>query len=320
MKETIQQIIHNVESVILGKTERVKLVLCGWFSGGHVLLEDVPGTGKTMLARAIAQSVQGTFKRIQFTPDLLPSDVLGTTVYSQQNHQFLFQKGPVFTSILLADEINRATPRTQSALLEAMAESQVTIDGRAFPLDSSFFVLATQNPIEHHGTFPLPEAQLDRFMLKFSLGYPNRENEIQMVKAQNAQHPIHSLKSVATLEHIQAIRAAVPQIKVSDEVHQYVLNLIEKTRNHPDLRLGASPRATLALVRASQAMALIEGRSYVSPSNVYQLAHPVIAHRLALSSEARLKGLRVEEVLTQLISEVPVPTGSAIAGAPVGVT
>jgi MoxR-like ATPase len=320
MKEIIQQIVHNVEGVILGKTDRIKLVLCGWFAGGHVLLEDVPGTGKTMLARAIAQSVQGTFKRIQFTPDLLPSDVLGTTVYSQQSHQFLFQKGPVFTSILLADEINRATPRTQSALLEAMAENQVTIDGRAFQLDPSFFVLATQNPIEHHGTFPLPEAQLDRFMLKFSLGYPNRENEIQMVKAQNSQHPIHSLKSVATLEQIQAIRAAVPQVKVSEEIHQYVLNLVEKTRSHPDLRLGASPRATLALVRASQAMALIEGRSYVSPSNVYQLVHPILAHRLALSSEARLKGLRVEEVLTQLVSEVPVPTGGAVGGVPARAT
>lgn len=320
MKEIIQRIVHNVEGVILGKTDRIKLVLCGWFAGGHVLLEDVPGTGKTMLARAIAQSVQGTFKRIQFTPDLLPSDVLGTTVYSQQSNQFLFQKGPIFTSILLADEINRATPRTQSALLEAMAENQVTIDGRGFPLDPLFFVLATQNPIEHHGTFPLPEAQLDRFMLKFSLGYPNRENEIQMVKAQNAQHPIHALKSVATLEQVQAIRAAVPQIKVSDEVHHYVLNLIEKTRNHPDLKLGASPRATLALVRASQALALIEGRGYVSPSNVYQLTQPVLAHRLALSSEARLRGARVEDVLTQLISEVPVPTGGALSGTPLGVT
>ena len=308
--QTIQSLVQNIEKIILGKTDKVKLVLCAWFAGGHVLIEDVPGTGKTMLARAISRSVDSDTKRVQFTPDLLPSDILGTSIYNQQTSDFQFQPGPVFTTLLLADEINRATPRTQAALLEAMAEGQVSIEGKTHMLHPLFFVLATQNPIEHQGTFPLPEAQLDRFMFKLSFGYPARNQEIQIVKNQNSSHPIHALEPAVTIDQITRIRKLLPQVKVTDEVHGYAMDLVEKTRSCPDLKLGASPRAMLALIRAAQAMALIEGRPYVTPSSVYQLAKPVLGHRIFRSSEARMQGKTSDQILTRLVAEVQVPVGT----------
>src|SRR3954469_8437911 len=238
----ISNLFENIRRVIVGKDEQIKQLLCCWIAGGHILIEDMPGTGKTILARAIAKSGKVPFRRIQFTPDLLPSDIVGSAIYNQQKGSFEFMRGPVFSTLLLADEINRATPRTQSALLEAMAEGQVTAEGMTWPLPALFFVIATQNPIEQHGTFPLPEAQLDRFMMKISMGYPKIEEEIGMLKGQNEAHPIHSLPAVETEEHIKHVRDSIHRIQIADPVYQYTVKLVASTRKCKDLRLGASPR------------------------------------------------------------------------------
>lgn len=303
----IRNVISNVEKVIVGKERQIRDVLACWMAGGHVLIEDVPGTGKTILARAIAKSAHVKFQRVQFTPDLLPSDILGASVFRQDNHAFEFHQGPIFTSIFLGDEINRATPRTQSALLEAMSEGQVSIDGQTHVLDSLFFTIATQNPVDQLGTFPLPEAQLDRFMMKISMGYPGPQEEIQMLRNQHQAHPIHSLEAVESHERLKWVQDRVKDVAISDEVYQYIGALITKTREEPEVRVGASPRAALALTKASQAVALIEGLDYVSPGHVFNLIKPVLAHRLILTPDAKLAGRTAGDILDLVISKTPTP-------------
>ncbi len=301
-------IVRNVETVVVGKTEVLRQILCCWIAGGHALIEDVPGTGKTIMARAVAKSFNVDFKRVQFTPDLLPNDILGFSIFEQKSNQFRFMEGPIFTSILLGDEINRATPRTQSALLEAMAEGQVSIEGKTHKLDPLFFVVATQNPIEHQGTFPLPEAQLDRFLMKLSLGYLDRHQEILMAKGHNEKHPIESLEPIQDGKVILKIRDLLPQVKISDEVYDYAMKVVEGTRKHPDVKVGASPRAFLALLRASQAMAIIDDKAYVSPQQIHRLAPSVLHHRLSIKGEARLQGKTSLDLLNDVLKSVKVPT------------
>lgn len=305
--EVVDKIFNNVKKVIVGKDDCIKLVLCSWFAGGHILIEDFPGTGKTMLARAIAKSTQVDFNRVQFTPDLLPSDILGTSIYRQDKHAFELLKGPIFTTILLADEINRATPRTQSGLLESMAEGQVTVERQTITLNPLFFVMATQNPVEQYGTFPLPEAQLDRFMMKISMGYPRIEEECRVVRNQNESHPINTISAVETEEHIRQLKALVPKVEISDQVVQYAATLVSKTRSSSEIKLGASPRATIALIRCAQAMALMEGKNHVRPNHVFHLVKPVLTHRLSVASSARLAGRTASQILDDIIKDVSVP-------------
>lgn len=303
-----KRIIANVEHAIVGKRKQLVLSLVTWLSGGHMLLEDVPGVAKTMLARALARSVGCRFKRVQCTPDLLPTDVTGTSIFNQKTTQFEFRPGPVFTQILLADEINRATPRTQASLLEAMAESRVTVDGTTHTLESPFVVIATQNPVDHEGTFPLPEAQLDRFMMRFTLGYPSMEEELRMLELLQHTHPVDRLKPVAKAAEIVQAQTAIRKVHVDPRVRQYLLQIVSETRNHSDLALGGSPRATIALFRCAQAMAAIRGREYVLPDDIKKIIAPVMNHRIIVRPESRLRKVTAEKVIDDIVGEIAVPT------------
>jgi MoxR-like ATPase len=298
----------SVCSVLRGQAEVVRKVLACMISGGHVLLEDFPGTGKTTLAKAIAASIRGTvFKRVQFTPDLLPTDILGVSVLDPRTHQFRFHPGPVFTDILLADEINRASPRTQSALLEAMGERQATIDGERHSLDGLFFVIATQNPVEFRGTYPLPEAQMDRFTMQCALGYVNADEEAAILADQMETHPVDTLDPVVSREEILGLISTARHVRISDDLRQYVVALVGATRRHPDIQLAASPRASLALMKVSQALAVFHGQDFVSPELIQSIAADVIAHRMVLTPEAKYSGTTARRIVAELIEQTPVP-------------
>ncbi len=302
-----ETIIANISKVIVGKYDSLELLMVGMLADGHVLLEDVPGIGKTLIAKSLAKSIGGSFKRVQFTPDLLPSDITGFNVYNQRSGRFQFQSGPVMTNILLADEINRTIPRTQASLLESMEERQVTVDGQTLLLPTPFFVIATQNPIELEGTFPLPEAQLDRFLLKLRLGYPDRSEEIAIMERFQEKDPLPELDAVATPEQFDELQQARKKIGVSDALRQYIADLVGATRRHDALRFGASPRGALGLMRAGQALAAIRGRAYVLPDDIKHLAVPVLSHRLILKDAERLRGETPERFVEQILDETPLP-------------
>ncbi len=304
-----ERVIGNLEKVLIGKSQSIELIVIGLLCQGHVLIEDVPGVGKTMLARSLARSLDCIFNRIQFTPDMLPSDVTGVSIYNQQKNKFEFRAGPIIGQIILADEINRATPKTQAALLEAMEERQVTVDGETHILPKPFMVLATQNPIEYEGTFPLPEAQLDRFLLRLRLGYPSMTDEIRVLEDQQLQHPIETLKSVVKLKEIQQAIDDVRKIYISPLIKKYIVELTSRTRQSADVYLGASPRGSLSLARASQARAALQGRDHVLPDDIKALAVSVLAHRIIVSPAARLRDLSSDRIMQEIILATPVPGG-----------
>jgi MoxR-like ATPase len=306
-----KRIVENVSHVIVGKEASIELLLVALLADGHVLIEDIPGLGKTLIAKSLAKSIGASFKRVQFTPDLLPGDITGFTVYNQQECRFTFQPGPVMTHVLLADEINRTIPRTQSSLLESMEERQVTVDGKTYPLPHPFFVMATQNPIELEGTFPLPEAQLDRFLLRVRLGYPEQQEEIAILERFREKDPLRALEPVATPEEVAELQEARKRIRVSQPVKEYITSIVGATRHSPSLRLGASPRGSLSLMRAAQSLAALRDRDYVLPDDVKSLAVPVLAHRLILKEEERFREELQESVLEEIVSRIPVPAPSA---------
>jgi MoxR-like ATPase len=307
--ELFNSIAANIEIVIQGKPEVVELALVCLLAEGHLLIEDVPGVGKTSLAKALAASIDSSWKRVQFTPDLLPSDVVGVTVWNRGRDLFEFRPGPVFANIVLGDEINRASPKTQSALLEAMEERQVTVDGTTYPLASPFMVIATQNPIEHEGTYPLPESQLDRFLMRLSVGYPSRQYELEILDTHASGGTLSEVHPVATADQIQTLVEAVKAIHVAPALKHYLVDLADATRRHPNVALGMSPRATLALQRAARARAAAAGRTYIIPDDIKALADPVLSHRLVLSSDAQLQGINAGKVVADVLGAVPVPTG-----------
>ncbi len=306
-----ERVVQNVERVVVGKRREVELVLLALLCRGHVLIEDVPGVGKTVVAKAFARTIGCSFKRIQFTPDLLPSDVTGVSIFNQQTRQFEFRPGPIIAQLVLADEINRATPKTQSALLEAMEEGQVTVDGITHRLPEPFIVMATENPIEYQGTFPLPEAQLDRFLIRLSLGYPGRENELQMLERQHDTHPLEALGPAITAEALLTAQAAVRSVHVAPPVAAYVVEIVEATRHHESVQLGASPRGSLALYNTARAWAALNGRAYVEPDDVKVLAEAALAHRVIIHPGARLRGITSSSVIRDILGTVPVRGGLA---------
>jgi MoxR-like ATPase len=304
---TAQNIVSNIEKVIVGKSKAIELAVIGLISHGHILIEDAPGVGKTMLARSLAKSVNCSFKRIQFTPDMLPGDITGVSVFNQKKSDFEFRAGPIMANMVLADEINRATPRVQSALLECMEERQISVDGVTYPMPSPFHVFATQNPVEYEGTFPLPETQLDRFVMRIKLGYPNLEEEIAIMQQQQFQHPIEKISCVANCEDLISLQEAVKKIYVDKNVQQYIAVLIEATRNNPSIYLGASPRGSLSLYRTAQARALLMGREFALPDDVKALAEPVLAHRLVLHSLDGSKDRSGRTIINEILSAIPIP-------------
>ncbi len=306
--ELLDRLRRNLEQVIFGQGDNIRKLLAGFAGAGHILLEDIPGTGKTTLAKALAKSVNATFKRIQFTPDLMPADIIGLSVFHPTSQSFHFKEGPVFTQVLLADEINRASPRTQSALLEAMAEAQVSIDGAVYQLQEPFFVIATQNPVEYHGTYPLPEAQLDRFAMRFGLGYLSVEQEIAMLSEQEIGHPLDHLRPCLEVADVLQIRHDAAKIRVGDAMRRYIVELTAATRKIAGVRLGASPRAALALMKCAQALSLIDGNEFVTPEAVQELAVAVIAHRMMLDPQARFTGTTCEGIVAELLAHTPIPT------------
>jgi MoxR-like ATPase len=306
VQEPSERVVANVERVIIGKHVEVRMALVALLCEGHILIEDVPGVGKTMLAKALSKSIGCNFRRIQFTPDLLPSDVTGLSIFNQKTQEFEFRPGPIMAQVVLADEINRATPKTQSALLECMEERQATIDGVTYPMPSPFLVIATQNPIEYEGTFALPEAQLDRFMLRLRMGYPKAMEEIVILDEQKRLHPIDDLRQVLDLEELRQMQAGIKEVYVDQAVADYIVRLVTATREHPDVYLGASPRGSINLYRSGQALAALEGRDYVIPDDVKQLAVAVLAHRLIVKSQASLREIDPDAIVREILGQVPV--------------
>jgi len=309
VKSFSDKLIANISKVIIGKKDTIELAVICLLCQGHLLIEDIPGVGKTMLARSLARSLGGSFGRIQFTPDMLPSDITGVSIYNQSTREFEFRSGPIMAEIVLADEINRATPKTQSALLEAMQENQVTVDGVTHLLPALFMVLATQNPIEHEGTFRLPEAQLDRFLMRVRLGYPLEKEEIEILDRQQIQHPINELEVVASVKDVLSAQKKLRSVHLAPPVKSYLVNLVQRTRNHEDIYLGASPRGSLGLFRAGQASAAVQGRDYVTPDDIKRVAGPILGHRLILAPGARLQNRNEDSILEEILDNALVPGG-----------